>query len=197
MFPMRSFVAPGPPRPGQVPLPLLLLLFAAPRSATAQSGGPYDLSWHVIDSGGGTAAGGALSLFASAGQPVAGSASGGSYTLIGGFEVPRSAGPTSIHDVPLPGAPLPLAIHRALPNPTTGPSTIVYDLPVVGRLALGVYDVGGRLVRRLESAPAAPGRHAFAWDGRDREGSPVATGLYFLRLDTDLGEHTEKLVVLR
>jgi hypothetical protein len=123
----------------------------------------------VIGSGGGNAAGGALTLFASAGQPAAGSATGGAYTLRGGFQLPPPGGPVSVPD--LESAPLALAIHLASPNPTAGPSTIGYDLPAVGQLALGVYDVGGRLVRSLESAPQAPGRHVAAWDGRDAGGA--------------------------
>lgn len=194
MFPMRPPAARAARRSGET-AGLLLVLLLAPMAAMGQSGGSYDLSWHVIDSGGGGAAGGALSLFASAGQPVAGPASGGSYTLGAGFDFPQPAGPTSVRD--LASAPLPLAVHRASPNPTAGPSTIVYDLPVVGRLALGIYDVSGRLVRVFESAPSAPGQHAFAWDGRDAGGLPVSTGLYFVRLRTDHGDRTEKLVVLR
>ena len=172
-----------------------LLLLLAPTAAMAQAGGPYHLTSSAIVAGGGGVAGGALSLLASAGQPVAGPAAGGAYALSGGFWVPQPAGPSGVAD--LASAPLPLAIHRAVPNPTAGSSTIVYDLPAVRRLALSVYDVGGRLVRSLEAAPPSPGRHTFAWDGRDAAGLAVPAGLYFLRLRTDLGDRTEKLVVLR
>lgn len=50
----------------------------------AQTGGPYDLSWHNIGPGG-SASGGSYSLNASIGQPDAATMSGGSYTLTGGF----------------------------------------------------------------------------------------------------------------
>lgn len=64
-------------------LPLLLL---APALVLAQSGGPYDLSWSTIDGGGYTfSTGGTFELGGSAGQPDAGSMSGGSYMLGGGF----------------------------------------------------------------------------------------------------------------
>ncbi len=52
--------------------------------ALAQTGGPYDLSWHNIGPGG-SASGGSYSLHASIGQPDAATMSGGSYTLTGGF----------------------------------------------------------------------------------------------------------------
>lgn len=52
--------------------------------ALAQTGGPYDLSWHNIGPGG-SASGGSYDLLGSIGQPDAATMSGGSYTLTGGF----------------------------------------------------------------------------------------------------------------
>ena len=59
---------------------------AAPQSGalTALSTG-YDLSWYTIDGGGGSSSGGGYSLGGTLGHPDAGSLSGGSYQLTGGF----------------------------------------------------------------------------------------------------------------
>ncbi len=60
---------------------------SAPQSgaSTALSTG-YDLSWYTIDGGGATfSTGGGYSLGGTIGQPDAGSLSGGSYQLTGGF----------------------------------------------------------------------------------------------------------------
>jgi len=64
-------------------LAIALLLSSAP-AAHAQTGGPYDLSWHNIGPGG-AASGGSYDLLSSIGQPDAATMSGGSYTLTGGF----------------------------------------------------------------------------------------------------------------
>ena len=62
----------------------VLLLAISP--ASAQSGGPYDLTWSTVDGGGYTfSAGGAYSLGGTAGQPDAGVLEGGDYSLAGGF----------------------------------------------------------------------------------------------------------------
>jgi len=45
----------------------------------------YDLTWHTIDGGGGTSAGGAYVLSGTIGQPDAGVMSGGEFVLSGGF----------------------------------------------------------------------------------------------------------------
>ncbi len=55
---------------------------------SAQSGGTYDLTWNTIDGGGQMfSTGGAYSLGGTIGQADAGTMSGGSYTLSGGFWV--------------------------------------------------------------------------------------------------------------
>ena len=71
---------------------------------SAQVGGAFDLSWLTIDGGGSTpSTGGAFSLNGTAGQPDAGQASGGAFSLLGGFwGAADSALPTlSIDDVVL------------------------------------------------------------------------------------------------
>lgn len=56
--------------------------FALLLSAQAQS---YSIDWFTIDGGGGTSTGGVYSVSGTIGQPEAGAASGGNYSLIGGF----------------------------------------------------------------------------------------------------------------
>jgi hypothetical protein len=61
-----------------------LILVAAAPGASAQ--GSYDLSWYTVDGGGATfSAGGGYELGATIGQPDAGSHSGGTFDLAGGF----------------------------------------------------------------------------------------------------------------
>ena len=61
-----------------------------------------------------------------------------------------------------------------------------------------VFDVTGRLVRRLESGFFAGGIRILTWDGLDENGTPVGTGTYFARLFTDSGVHaTERFTIVR
>jgi hypothetical protein len=64
-------------------LVLVLVLFA---SGAALAAGSYNLSWWTVDSGGGSSSGSGYILSGTLGQPDAGTiASGGGYTLAGGF----------------------------------------------------------------------------------------------------------------
>jgi hypothetical protein len=66
-------------------LAIVGLLLAGAGSASAQSGGPFKLDWSSVDGGGGTCAGGKLSLSGTAGQPDAGFCTGSTYVHQGGF----------------------------------------------------------------------------------------------------------------
>ncbi len=62
------------------------LLMAGGQTASAQTGGGYDLTWNSTDGGGATfSTGGGYSLGGTIGQADAGAASGGAYSLSGGF----------------------------------------------------------------------------------------------------------------
>jgi hypothetical protein len=67
---------------GQVLFALAALLLLA--SVVLAQGG-YELTWANISSGGGSSEGGVYALSGTIGQPDAGTLSGGSFTLTGGF----------------------------------------------------------------------------------------------------------------
>jgi len=61
-----------------------------------------------------------------------------------------------------------------------------------------VFDVGGRLVKRLARGTFDPGEHFLVWDGTDREGRAVASGVYLVRSRVGQDENQSRsLVVLR
>jgi len=65
---------------------LVVALAVSNATVTAQSGGIYELTWSTIDGGGAmNLTGGAYTLSGTAGQFDAGSQSGGTYALGGGF----------------------------------------------------------------------------------------------------------------
>ncbi len=84
------------------------------------------------------------------------------------------------------------------PNPFTEQSAIAYSVPAQGaRVALRIYDINGRLVRTLVDAVSAGGVHEAVWDGRDSNGTPVASGIYFCRAEVDSVTEVRKVVLIR
>lgn len=99
---------------------------------------------------------------------------------------------TAVTDLPAS-----LALGRAHPNPFNPATTISYALPRSGRVHLAVYDLGGRLVRRMVDGPQQAGHHAAIWRGRDDTGRPVPSGAYIYRLEADGKTLTRRMTLLK
>lgn len=83
------------------------------------------------------------------------------------------------------------------PNPFSEATIIPYYLPMNAMARLSVYDVSGREVSRLFQGVRVEGDHEFGWDGSGLRGEKLASGLYFLRLETSAGTDYRKIVILR
>jgi len=84
------------------------------------------------------------------------------------------------------GLPSRLALARNYPNPFNGETMISFELPsYAGRVSIGIYDLVGRLVKTYKWNDLGPGTHNVVWNGSDSRGQPVASGIYFYRLEVD------------
>ena len=85
------------------------------------------------------------------------------------------------------------------PNPFNPETTIDCALPDVANVHLVIYDLTGRTIRTLVREYRQPGRYEVVWDGRDRGGREVASGVYFYRLEVvEQGiVETRRMVLLR
>ncbi len=83
------------------------------------------------------------------------------------------------------------------PNPFAGMTTIRYHTAKTGKASLAIFDVHGRVIRRLWEGPCPAGEHQASWDGRDTQGSAAPAGVYFVRLETAGYRGESKLLVVR
>jgi len=90
------------------------------------------------------------------------------------------------------------ALGNNYPNPFNPSTTIPVDVPVASDIHLTVYNILGAEVRTLYRGHIEAGRYWISWDGRGAGGSPVATGVYFVRLTTANGKaFVKKLMMLK
>lgn len=82
-------------------------------------------------------------------------------------------------------------------NPLGVDAAISYHVAVAGPVSLTVYDNSGRRVRQLVEGQVAIGSHRVFWNRTDAAGRPVATGVYWVRLETGAGAQSVKAVVVR
>ena len=83
------------------------------------------------------------------------------------------------------------------PNPFNPTTTISYSISTSALVFLRIYDVSGRFVQTLVSERKTYGQHIVIWAGMDGNGSPVASGVYFVRLEAGGQIITRKIVLLR
>lgn len=94
----------------------------------------------------------------------------------------------------LPGRPLALGNH---PNPFNPLTKVEFALDQAGPATLDVYDMQGRLVRRLVARELAAGPHSVVWDGLDGDGRRVGSGVYLARLAAGGSTAEHKMVMLK
>lgn len=78
------------------------------------------------------------------------------------------------------------------PNPVSNNATIEFNLPENGFVLLEIYDISGRKEQTLISADMPEGNHQVQWNAYDHK-----DGLYIIRLITDSGIATQKVMVMR
>ena len=92
---------------------------------------------------------------------------------------------------------MPLVLRQNSPNPFNPSTSIGFFLPRAGNVLIKIFDVNGRLVRVLADGHLAGGEHSIEWDGRDRAGAQVSSGVYFYRLTSGKDSLSRKMILLR
>ena len=86
------------------------------------------------------------------------------------------------------------------PNPFNPETWIPFYLASAGQVSIEIYDATGMLIRQIDLGYLMPGRYlnrtnAAYWDGTNRYGEPVASGIYFYTLSTPSFHTTRKMII--
>ncbi|MEJ2720899.1 MAG: T9SS type A sorting domain-containing protein [bacterium] len=90
-----------------------------------------------------------------------------------------------------------LTVLQNSPNPFTRHTYLQFGLPEPTGVEINVYDVAGRRVFSDHVSGASAGWNSFMFDGRDRSGKPLPSGVYFYQVRTPNKAVTKKLVIVR
>jgi len=90
------------------------------------------------------------------------------------------------------GKPLDFVLGQNYPNPSNPKARIDYELPFDTELLISVYDIGGREVKKLFDGFSIAGYYAVEFDGTD-----LASGIYFYRIQTPNYSKTLKLILIK
>ena len=95
-----------------------------------------------------------------------------------------------------PQVPARFEVGQAYPNPFNSETTLSFTVNSAGPLTLVLSDLSGRVVRDWSGRYEA-GRHSLTWDGRDREGNALASGVYIASARQGSRVITRKVTLLK
>jgi len=102
------------------------------------------------------------------------------------------------HQPPVPAV---FSLDQNYPNPFNPSTTIRFTVPSknTGKsgVSLAIYDLKGRIVKKLVSGYLEPGLHSVVWDGRNAGGMKVASGVYVARLSVEGESRNIKMALLK
>jgi hypothetical protein len=89
------------------------------------------------------------------------------------------------------------ALHQNMPNPFNPTTQIAFDLPSAAHVTMSVYDARGRRVADLVDKSLPAGQHTVRWDGLDRNGVRLPSGMYFYRIAAGEFTQVRKMMLLK
>ena len=110
---------------------------------------------------------------------------GGDSTLVG------------IDDDKEPEVPIRFGLSQNYPNPFNALTIIRYSLPSASDVTIRIYDMLGRKVETLVQGERPAGYHQVVWDGKDKDGKMVSTGIYFYELYVDDYRESKAMIMIK
>jgi hypothetical protein len=95
-------------------------------------------------------------------------------------------------------APTDLRTIYVVPNPFNPATTVHFLLTDPSPATVDIWSVDGKRIRTLAANKSFPaGKNSLRWDGLGTNGESVASGIYFIRVSTPLGEKVTRAVLLK
>jgi hypothetical protein len=83
------------------------------------------------------------------------------------------------------------------PNPFNPETEIRFQLPTATHVIVRIFNFLGEEIRTMANANYAAGSHTLRWDGRNRRGDIVPSGVYFYQMVTPKFSRTMKMTLVR
>ena len=83
------------------------------------------------------------------------------------------------------------------PNPFNSTTTIHYSLSKPGQVSLSIYSITGQKIIDLLEKTLPVGNYQAQWNGKDKSGKNVSSGVYIIRLNTGINSISKQLVFVK
>jgi len=83
------------------------------------------------------------------------------------------------------------------PNPFNPSTQINFNLPVKSKVSIQIYNIRGELISTLLNKEVEAGRHKIVWDGKNKRGVAVASGVYIYRVNAGKFKDARRMTLLK
>ena len=115
--------------------------------------------------------------------------------MLDNFSIHSDGGSVSNEDIVAPA--FANALKGNYPNPFNPETTIRYSVREASDVSIEIYNLKGQLVNRLVNEHKAAGEHSVVWKGTDMNNRPVASGVYFYKMNTGKFSATKKMIMMK
>lgn len=123
--------------------------------------------------------------------------SGGSTVYSSYASADLIGSPTDVKEDNRGTLPSKFSLDQNYPNPFNPNTEIHLSLPRASHVRLAVYNVAGQEVKLLVDRLMTAGSYTADWDGTNKTGGRVASGVYFYRMEAAGVTETRKMVLLK
>ncbi|MEN8005917.1 MAG: T9SS type A sorting domain-containing protein [Candidatus Krumholzibacteriota bacterium] len=88
-------------------------------------------------------------------------------------------------------------LQPSYPNPFNPSTTLRFSLAKAGHVRLSIVDIAGRRLATLVDGVKQAGVHQLVWHGQDDTGRQVASGMYFIRMESGGQVAIQKIAMLK
>ena len=83
------------------------------------------------------------------------------------------------------------------PNPFNPSTTIPFTISEPGLAVVTIYDISGREIRQILNESLRSGFYSTIWDGKNSNGVPVSSGVYYYGLKTKTFNSFKKMILIK
>lgn len=87
-------------------------------------------------------------------------------------------------------------LYQNYPNPFNCGTNIKFQVSESSTVKLDIFDLSGKKVCNLFETKFSRGTYCYYWDGYDRTGIPVSSGIYFYRIQVNNSTSMKKMILL-
>ena len=110
---------------------------------------------------------------------------------------PINVSTSAVDESDVSNIPTSFELEQNFPNPFNPTTSIKFGLPTKSHVSVKVYNLLGQEITTLVNEDLSAGTHTTEWDGRDKNQTEVASGIYFYKLIAGDFIDTKKMMLIK